>query len=51
MHKLQRLAAEHEREHGRDVRAFVDLANAELEAEAREADAPVELGTSAPSAS
>ena len=44
VHKLQRLAAEHEREHGRDVRAFVDLANAELEAEAREADAPVELG-------
>jgi ATP-dependent helicase/nuclease subunit A len=44
VHKLQRLAADHEREHGRDVRAFVDLANAELEAEAREADAPVELG-------
>jgi ATP-dependent exoDNAse (exonuclease V) beta subunit len=44
VHKLGRLAAAHEREHGRDVRAFVDLANAELEAEAREADAPVELG-------
>jgi ATP-dependent exoDNAse (exonuclease V) beta subunit len=44
VHKLQRLAAEHEAAHGRDVRAFVDLANAELEAEAREADAPVELG-------
>jgi ATP-dependent helicase/nuclease subunit A len=44
VHKLQRLAAEHERAHGRDVRAFVDLATAELEAEAREADAPVELG-------
>jgi ATP-dependent exoDNAse (exonuclease V) beta subunit len=44
VHKLQRLAAEHEREHGRDVRAFADLATAELEAEAREADAPVELG-------
>ena len=44
VHKLLRLAADYEREHGRDVRGFVDLANAELEAEAREADAPVELG-------
>ena len=40
VHKLLRLAAEHEREHGRDVRGLVDLANAELEAEARETDAP-----------
>ena len=30
--------------HGRDVRGLVDRANAELEADAREADAPVELG-------
>ncbi|HEX8120266.1 MAG TPA: UvrD-helicase domain-containing protein [Solirubrobacteraceae bacterium] len=44
VHKLLRLAAEHERAHGSDVRGLVDRANAELEADAREADAPVELG-------
>ena len=44
VHKLVRLAAEHERAHGRDVRGLVDRANAELEADARETDAPVELG-------
>ncbi len=44
VHKLLRLAAEHERVHGSDVRGLVDRATAELEADAREADAPVELG-------
>jgi hypothetical protein len=44
VHKLLRLAAEHERDHGRDVRGLVDRATAELEADARETDAPVELG-------
>ena len=44
VHKLMRLAADYERDNGRDVRGLVDLANAELEAEARETDAPVELG-------
>jgi ATP-dependent exoDNAse (exonuclease V) beta subunit len=44
VHKLLRLAAAFERDHGRDVRGLADLATAELEAEAREADAPVELG-------
>jgi len=44
VHKLQRLAAAYERDHGRDVRGLADLATAELEAEARETDAPVELG-------
>jgi ATP-dependent helicase/nuclease subunit A len=44
VHKLLRLAASFERDHGRDVRGLADLATAELEAEAREADAPVELG-------
>jgi ATP-dependent exoDNAse (exonuclease V) beta subunit len=44
VHKLLRLAADHERVHGRDVRGLVDRANAELEADARETDAPVELG-------
>jgi ATP-dependent helicase/nuclease subunit A len=44
VHKLLRLAAAFEREHGRDVRGLADLATAELEAEARETDAPVELG-------
>jgi ATP-dependent exoDNAse (exonuclease V) beta subunit len=44
VHKLLRLAAEHERVHGSDVRGLVDRASAELEADAREADAPVELG-------
>jgi ATP-dependent helicase/nuclease subunit A len=44
VHKLLRLAAAFERDHGRDVRALADFATAELEAEARETDAPVELG-------
>jgi ATP-dependent helicase/nuclease subunit A len=44
IHKLLRLAAAFERDHGRDVRGLADLATAELEAEARETDAPVELG-------
>jgi ATP-dependent exoDNAse (exonuclease V) beta subunit len=41
--KLVRLATSYEREEGRGVRGFIDRATAELEAEAREADAPVEL--------
>ena len=41
--KLIRLAAAYEQERGRDVRGFIDRATAELDAEAREADAPVEL--------
>jgi ATP-dependent helicase/nuclease subunit A len=41
--KLIRLAAQYEADHGRGVRGFIDRANAELEAEAREGDAPVEL--------
>ena len=44
VHKLLRLAAAFERESGRDVRGLADLATAELEADARETDAPVELG-------
>ena len=44
VHKLQRLAAAFEARRGRDVRGFIDLATAELEAEAREPDAPVDLG-------
>ncbi|HWI09376.1 MAG TPA: UvrD-helicase domain-containing protein [Solirubrobacteraceae bacterium] len=44
VHKLLRLAAAFERDLGRDVRGLADLATAELEAEARETDAPVELG-------
>ncbi|HEV2776045.1 MAG TPA: 3'-5' exonuclease, partial [Solirubrobacteraceae bacterium] len=44
IHKLLRLAATFERDRGRDVRGLSDLATAELEAEARETDAPVELG-------
>ncbi len=44
VHKLLRLAAEHERVNGSDVRGLVDRATAEIEADAREADAPVELG-------
>ena len=45
--KLQRLAAGFESRRGRDVRGLIDLATAELEAEARETDAPVELGDAA----
>lgn len=42
--KLQRLAAQAQARLGRDVRAFIDLARAELDAEARELDAPVDVG-------
>jgi ATP-dependent helicase/nuclease subunit A len=38
------MAAAYEARHGRDVRGFIDMATAELEAEAREPDAPVDLG-------
>jgi ATP-dependent helicase/nuclease subunit A len=41
--KLIRLAAAFEGRAGRDARGFIDRARAELEAEAREPDAPVEL--------
>jgi ATP-dependent exoDNAse (exonuclease V) beta subunit len=44
VHKLGRLADAYERAHGHDLRAFVDYATAEEEAEAREPDAPVEAG-------
>jgi ATP-dependent helicase/nuclease subunit A len=44
VHKLLRLAASYEERRGRNVRGFIDLANAELEADARETDAPVDLG-------
>ena len=44
VHKLLRLAADYEARRGRDVRGFIDIATAELEAEAREPDAPVDLG-------
>jgi ATP-dependent helicase/nuclease subunit A len=43
VHKLMRLAADFEARRGRDVRGFIDLATAELEADAREPDAPVDL--------
>ena len=43
VHKLMRLAAAFEARRGRDVRGFIDLATAELEADAREPDAPVDL--------
>jgi len=44
VHKLLRLAAAYEARRGRDVRGFIDLATAELDADAREVDAPVDLG-------
>ena len=44
VHKLLRMAADYEARRGRDVRGFIDLATAELEADAREPDAPVDLG-------
>src|SRR4051812_46009265 len=43
VHKLMRLAAGFEARRGRDVRGFIDHATAELEADAREPDAPVDL--------
>jgi ATP-dependent helicase/nuclease subunit A len=42
--KLERLAAAYEELRGRDVRGFIDHADAEVEAEAREPEAPIELG-------
>jgi ATP-dependent helicase/nuclease subunit A len=44
INKLRRLAAAFEMRRGRDIRGFIDLATAELEADAREPDAPVDLG-------
>ncbi len=44
VHKLERLAAAFEQGHGRDVRAFIDHVAAEVQAEAREPEAPIELG-------
>jgi ATP-dependent helicase/nuclease subunit A len=44
VHKLLRMAAAYEARRGHDVRGFIDLATAELEADAREPDAPVDLG-------
>jgi ATP-dependent exoDNAse (exonuclease V) beta subunit len=44
VHKLMRLAAAYEARSGRDVRGFIDHAAGELEAEAAEPDAPVDLG-------
>ncbi|QEC50014.1 AAA family ATPase [Baekduia soli] len=46
--KLQRLAAGFEGRRGRDLRGLIDLATAELEAQARETDAPVEAAPSNP---
>jgi ATP-dependent helicase/nuclease subunit A len=44
IHKLERLAADFEQGNGRDVRAFIDHVAAEVAAQAREPEAPVELG-------
>jgi ATP-dependent helicase/nuclease subunit A len=44
IHKLARLAAQFEASGGRDLRGFADAAAADTEAEARESDAPVEIG-------
>src|SRR5205814_201087 len=41
--KLIRLAVAFEARAGRDARGFIDRARAELEAEAREPDAPIEI--------
>jgi len=43
VHKLMRLAGEHEALAGRDLRSFIDRAREEAEARAREPEAPVEL--------
>ncbi len=43
VHKLMRLAAEHEALAGRDLRSFIDRAEEEAQAKAREPEAPVEL--------
>ncbi len=44
VHKLEGLAAAHEASAGRDLRGFLDHVRAEVDAEAREAEAPIELG-------
>jgi ATP-dependent exoDNAse (exonuclease V) beta subunit len=44
VHKLVRLAVAYEDRHGRDIRGFIDHAAAELEADAAEPDAPIDLG-------
>ncbi|WP_205697431.1 exodeoxyribonuclease V subunit beta [Conexibacter sp. SYSU D00693] len=44
--KLARMAAQFELRRGRDVRAFIDVATKEVEDQAREAEAVVELGDS-----
>lgn len=44
VHKLERLAAEFEAAHGRDLRGFIDHARAELDADAREPEAPIDPG-------
>ncbi|UTI66578.1 UvrD-helicase domain-containing protein [Paraconexibacter antarcticus] len=44
IHKLERLAADFEARAGRDARAFIDHVAAEVAAQAREPEAPVELG-------
>jgi len=46
VHKLVRLAAAFEEVRGRDLRGFIDHARAEVEAQAREPEAPVELAGS-----
>jgi superfamily I DNA/RNA helicase len=46
VHKLVRLAGVFEEARGRDLRGFIDHARAEVEAQAREAEAPVELAGS-----
>jgi ATP-dependent exoDNAse (exonuclease V) beta subunit len=46
VHKLVRLAAAFEEARGRDLRGFIDHARAEVEAQAREAEAPIELAGS-----
>ena len=43
VHKLERLAADFEAAHGRDVRAFIDHVAAEVQAQTREPEAPIEL--------
>jgi ATP-dependent exoDNAse (exonuclease V) beta subunit len=43
VHKLVRLAGAFEEARGRDLRGFIDHARAEVEAEAREGEAPIEL--------
>ncbi len=44
VHKLERLAAAYETAHGRDLRGFIDHARAELDADAREPEAPIDPG-------